>query len=266
MAISSIARELASTKIVSKRYLAGLWEVNLLFQLGWMTVAGEKASAKRGNEDDEYVAPSWSWVSVDAPVQPNFIFPCSKRLVALANVRAADVILATDYEFASIKSSYLRLFGQLNSIKAAQGKGLDGWDSKSIRLTGAATGETLWFFSNTVEGYEIIKSREEVQKMVWMPLTMELSGILSCKCLVLVEEPIKLGGVIEKDGFVEKGEKVYRPLGTGNFGRNASRLQQDNLLLSLGTYPDVQLKDERDGQLQEGFRRKEEGMHEFVLI
>ncbi|KAE9372590.1 HET-domain-containing protein [Stipitochalara longipes BDJ] len=266
MAISSIARELASTKIVNKRYLAGLWDVNLLFQLGWITVEGGKTSPRKRLEDDEYVAPSWSWASIDAPVQPNFIFPSSTTLIALADVRAADVTLATDYEFGSVKSGYIRLFGRFNNIKAAQRKALNSWDSKSTKLTDAATGETLWFCSDTVEGYEMIKSRKEVQKIVWMPLTLELSGTISCKCLVLIEVPVKQGGIVEKDSFVKRGEKVYRRLGTGNFGRIASMLQQDKLLLSLGAYPSTQVQDGQRGQLAKEFRRKEEGMHEFVLI
>jgi hypothetical protein len=43
-------------------------------------------------------------------------------------------------------------------------------------------------------------------------------------------------------------------------------LQQDKLLLRLGSYPDIQVQERQGGSLAEGFKRREEGMHEFVLI
>ena len=61
-------------------------------------------------------------------------------------------------------------------------------------------------------------------------------------------------------------ERVYRRLGSGNFGRLPSMLRQDRLLMELGTYPDVQVKDGQGQELAKGFKRKEDGLEKFVLI
>jgi hypothetical protein len=47
MAISSVVRELVNTQVLKKRYLAGLWDVNLWSQIGWITVVGEKTPARK---------------------------------------------------------------------------------------------------------------------------------------------------------------------------------------------------------------------------
>jgi hypothetical protein len=43
-------------------------------------------------------------------------------------------------------------------------------------------------------------------------------------------------------------------------------LQQEKLLLRLGSYPDTQVEEGQGRSLAEEFKRREEGMHEFVLI
>ncbi|KAF2814230.1 uncharacterized protein BDZ99DRAFT_379687, partial [Mytilinidion resinicola] len=102
IAFSAVAREMANTQIMGKRrYLAGLWDVNLPFQMAWITVEGQTTPPRKRVGDAGYVAPSWSWASVEAPVQPAFIFNFGNGLVALADVRAAEVALESDYAFGS---------------------------------------------------------------------------------------------------------------------------------------------------------------------
>jgi hypothetical protein len=264
IAISSVVRELANSKIMPQRYLAGLWNVNLPFQMSWITVKGKKAPAKKRLGDSEYVAPSWSWASTEAPVQPQLIFRIG--LIALVDVRAADVALKTDYTFGSVKGGWLRIWGRLNRVKSAETKQQYSWDEKtrSTLLTDEVTGETLWFCPDTSEGLEIVKSRKAIQSLIWMPLTLRFSAnMLECKCLCLVQ--VQAGEEVGKEyGFVKSGEKVYRRVGSGNFGRIPSILRQDKLLMALGTYPDSQVTNEE--VLQNGFKRREEGFEEFVLI
>jgi len=68
IAVSSVARELANTGILKKRYLAGLWDVNLPFQMAWITVHGDTTPRRKMVGEEGYVAPSWSWASIEAPV------------------------------------------------------------------------------------------------------------------------------------------------------------------------------------------------------
>lgn len=60
VAISAIAHELQP--FMNCRYLAGHWETDLVRQLAWTGSNGSQRTST-------YRAPSWSWASVDAPIQ-----------------------------------------------------------------------------------------------------------------------------------------------------------------------------------------------------
>jgi hypothetical protein len=264
----NLARELANTRVLGKRYLAGLWDVNLPFQMAWITVEGQKTPARKRVGDAAYSAPSWSWASIEAPVQPRFIFPAGNGLIALADVRAAEVELETDYAFGSVTAGWLRVWGRLNRVKATERKAFYDWDksSKSISLTDEATGEKLWFCSDTVEGHELVKSGKGTEKILWIPLTLRFdTRMVECTCLCVIEVEEK-ERIASKGGFVKAGEKVYRRLGTGNFGRITSMLRQDKQLMELGAYPNIQRDNVSGEDLAKGFKRKEDGLEEFVLI
>ncbi|KAJ8070118.1 hypothetical protein OCU04_000511 [Sclerotinia nivalis] len=67
IAVPPIAQELAN--MMSKKYLAGLWDVNILYQMTWITFNGRTTPQGKQIRDVEYVAPSWRWASIEAPVQ-----------------------------------------------------------------------------------------------------------------------------------------------------------------------------------------------------
>jgi hypothetical protein len=69
-----------------------------------------------------------------------------------------------------------------------------------------------------------------------------------------------------EDVFVKTGEKVYRRRGTGNFGRIPSMLRQKRLLMQLGTFLDIEVKNGEGQELAKCFKRREDGLEEFVLI
>ncbi|RDW63596.1 hypothetical protein BP6252_11141 [Coleophoma cylindrospora] len=268
IAFSSIARELANSRVINKRYLAGLWDVNLPFQMAWITVEGRTIPPRKMAGDAGYVAPSWSWASIDGPVQPRSIFNFGPGLVALAEVRAAEVLLETEYAFGSVKAGWLRVWGRLNPVKAAKTKAFYSFDkgTKSTSLTDQATGEKLWFSPDTMEGCELIRSEKNLKKMVWMPLTLRFSpGMVECRCVCLIKVESEEGRGCSNE-FVRAGEKIYRRIGTGNFGRIPSMLQEDMLVMGLGHYNNIQDAEGNGLKLSIGFERKEDGFEEFVLI
>lgn len=188
-------------------------------------------------------------------------------MFALADVRAAEVVLRTDYAFGSVKAGWLRVWGRLNRVTAAERKAFYSWDkdTKSTSLTDQGTGEKLWFCSDTLEGFELVESGKGIDKLAWMPLTLQFdSRIIRCDCLVLMEvgEEEDTGDEV---GFVKPGEKVYRRLGTGDFGRASSMIRQDKLLMRLGAYPDTQAQNGQGEELA-SFKRTEDGFEDFVLI
>lgn len=259
IAVSSIARELANTKILQNhRYLAGFWNLNLLAQLGWITVVGKTTPPRKRVGEEGYAAPSWSWASIEAPTQPRNLFPVERSdTISLADVLAADVELSTNFVYGSVKAGWIRLRGVLNRVRSG------GMFDMSNALTDELTGEKLWFCSDTREGLEIF-SRDRASSLVWMPLTVRFDNSISCTCLVLMEEEgSQYGG---PKGFIRSGEKVYRRIGTGNFGKLISMLTPSDLVLSLGTYPPIQEGGDQGLALCRGFKRKEVGIQEFVLI
>lgn len=265
IAISSIARELANSKILQqKRYLAGLWDINLVYQLAWMSCEGRTTTTARKRVGTEgYVAPSWSWASIEAPVvMAETVWPGqgdSSR--ALAEVSAADVSLATTFAYGAVTAGWIRIWGCLKPVSASETEKNHDYErgSVSTSLTDAATGAKLWFVSDTTEGYEMVASHAGLSKVVWMPLVLNAnSDMVDCKVLVLTE--VSRGGGFGGGRFVKPGEKVYRRLGTGNFGTLPSLLRQDKLLMALGRFPG----DVTDNLRR--FRRIETGYHEFVVI
>lgn len=61
LAISGVAKEIK--RMSGDRYLAGLWERNILRDLLWMVYIQERVSMPMA-----YRAPSWSWASLNAPI------------------------------------------------------------------------------------------------------------------------------------------------------------------------------------------------------
>jgi hypothetical protein len=61
------------------------------------------------------------------------------------------------------------------------------------------------------------------------------------------------------EGFVKVDDKGVQTV--GNFGQLPSMLREDMLLMELGTYSNVRVKDDQGQEL-----RKKNGLEEFVLI
>jgi hypothetical protein len=73
VAISGIAR--AMQDVIGDRYVAGIWQSQLSSQLFWNVTVPWKGPSK------EYVAPSWSWASVNAGVHPSGVLETDIRIV-----------------------------------------------------------------------------------------------------------------------------------------------------------------------------------------
>lgn len=105
VAISAIAR--AMKPLMTCRYLAGLWEKDLVKQLGWSLGDGG------GRRPTKYRAPSWSWASVEGHCEPRKLSKVARPLI---EVRSAHVDLASDDEMGPVEGGYLDVTGQLFSL------------------------------------------------------------------------------------------------------------------------------------------------------
>ncbi|KAK0856613.1 hypothetical protein LTS02_010601 [Friedmanniomyces endolithicus] len=268
IAVGAIAREMASSGVDAGRYLAGLWETALVQQLDWLCVTGRQTPARKYLGDAEYVAPSWSWASITAPIQPrmpSLPFHEPETQVVLAEVTAADVQTLTDYAYGAVKSGWIRLRGRLNTVtrvvRSSYGSGSS--TTPVLSLIDRATGESLWFSSDTVEGRN--PKAKQVGLLAWMPLKVRFQGTsVECSCLVL--EEVEAGGTTMTGYEQQAGGpklRVFRRLGTGNFGRTFERLAEDKLMLSLGKYV---VASGSKVPVAADFKPREDGYEEFVLI
>ncbi|KFA78589.1 hypothetical protein S40288_09086 [Stachybotrys chartarum IBT 40288] len=102
---------------VDSRYLAGHWEKGLLESLTWnVEVAHEQLPRSR----EPYVAPSWSWASLFAPVKVNVI-PAptgwKRDYIPIAKVLDADVTLASADLWGAVSDGVLRIDGALQKLE-----------------------------------------------------------------------------------------------------------------------------------------------------
>ncbi|KAE8447276.1 hypothetical protein EG329_010970 [Mollisiaceae sp. DMI_Dod_QoI] len=95
------------------RYLAGIWEHNLLPQLMW--------DVGHGGADDTsvspYVAPSWSWASIDVPISRYIINKVDYKPSPAVDIHEVDVNLVTDNEFGQVNGGFLVLIGRLGVMQ-----------------------------------------------------------------------------------------------------------------------------------------------------
>ncbi|TGO16706.1 hypothetical protein BTUL_0025g00620 [Botrytis tulipae] len=104
IAISAIARELQP--LMRCRYLAGLWEINLISQLAWHRDRGDSVLPSM-----VYRAPSWSWASVDGHIMLASTYDYTSD-DPLVEILEAVIDLVSEDEFGQVQGGYLNLLGQ----------------------------------------------------------------------------------------------------------------------------------------------------------
>ncbi|KAK2771820.1 heterokaryon incompatibility protein [Colletotrichum kahawae] len=100
---SDLKRRLNELQPGPHRYLAGLWEEELITQLAWEV----EGSAKRVSQ---YRAPSWSWACLDGEIQRGAIKWKQIRADDLASMISAEMVYSSE-ETGEVKSGILTLEG-----------------------------------------------------------------------------------------------------------------------------------------------------------
>ncbi|KAK5734917.1 hypothetical protein LTR17_008550 [Elasticomyces elasticus] len=105
IAISGLAKTFAVNS--GDRYLAGMWEHDLIFQLPWRT----RTPVKAKDSTIPYIAPSWSWASANAPVSWSSYnwMPMSYPATAMAKVIEVKLESASVDPFGQLEGGYLKL-------------------------------------------------------------------------------------------------------------------------------------------------------------
>lgn len=92
------------------RYLAGLWEKDLLNDLRWMP------DEEDDGEKPQYIAPSWSWVSVHRGVTWGLESFEHDEFFVTVDFNRTNCLLAGHNEFGAVKSGFICLKGRVMPI------------------------------------------------------------------------------------------------------------------------------------------------------
>jgi len=103
VAISGIARLYGESRHMEAKYLAGLWDLDLCVQLLWYSLGDTRPSKS-------YRAPSWSWASIDGPIEwwPHL------TETPLARLESWKIELEDEnLPYGSVRSGYVEIKGRL---------------------------------------------------------------------------------------------------------------------------------------------------------
>ncbi|KAE8446208.1 hypothetical protein EG329_012433 [Mollisiaceae sp. DMI_Dod_QoI] len=129
VAISGVARAVAPW--LGPRYLAGLWEKDLIAQLMWsVRILGLTYDASL----ESYRAPSWSWASTD-----NFLYPADPvslgTYTTLATVVEAETTFPLD-QFGEVSGGFIRLLCPAIYQGSLDTKEWKHYDNCEVRIAG----------------------------------------------------------------------------------------------------------------------------------
>jgi hypothetical protein len=96
--------------ILHDSYLAGLWRRHLAGDLLWRCNYPYESKPKR------YLAPSWSWASINDPIEHKFFFG-TREEDTLIKIKSAEVELETANVFGQVKGGSICLEGKLFRMK-----------------------------------------------------------------------------------------------------------------------------------------------------
>ena len=206
VAISGIVKRLQP--LFKTDYLAGLWRDDLLEQMLWHVDSNDaKRRFLAGEKRPEYRAPSWSWASMDAPIQPRANLFSNKHHIA--TIIEARVTPVTDDITGQIKGGYIRLRAPLFPVKLSTYETyLDlSWDWEVLGRGYVATPDVWPQYA--IETLQFVP-------LLWTSYTSQSKWVrLNFHGLLL--QPVKgKHGVYQRWGFVEiswrRGEEREREM------------------------------------------------------
>ena len=118
VAISGIAKEIQG--ILKDDYIAGLWKRNMVAQLAWRSIRSltprtiGSALYLLSQKPKQYVAPSWSWASVQGTIEMNGAFPSKEDEVC--TVMNVHVELATTDPTGELNNGFICLQSAVTEV------------------------------------------------------------------------------------------------------------------------------------------------------
>jgi hypothetical protein len=149
-------------RILRSRYLAGMWEDNLINQLIWSVPPSETRP-----RPEAYRCPSWSWASVDSRIEMAYWQVGDDRSTALAKILQAGVTPAGNDDVGPIQNGFLIMNGNLGVMRLYQSgefvprdfqfTTMDSWLNDDISLD-AIDPEHPLIGKKTVHAFHVIEA------------------------------------------------------------------------------------------------------------
>ncbi|KAF7925011.1 uncharacterized protein EAE98_007099 [Botrytis deweyae] len=238
VAISAIARELQP--FMRCRYLAGLWEVDLVFQLAWRS--GNSVLQSR-----VYRAPSWSWASIDGRVilTSMYLYSSSDYLVEILEV---VIDLVGEDEFGQVQGGHLKLLGKTIDLEVLDENEKPGPGPRKVLFNGKPR------IAMITEDDVNMRTKTSINQLYCLPIHLHFDR----KCLYLK------GLILE---CVDVTRNEYRRVGLLEYftpisveiGYTGKVSIEDPFLSSLG---DI----EQTGDDSLVFKKESAGLREITII
>ena len=149
VALSGVAK---SMLVPQDQYLAGLWKTHIFGFLFWKVPDGRQSNGERSKRITPYVAPTWSWASLDAVIDYGFY----SLYAIFIKIIETHVELASSDPTGQVLSGFLRLTGPLFSLRIPDpvrvSSDIDGVDLKTMREFDA---NYVWGYYDQEEGQSI---------------------------------------------------------------------------------------------------------------
>ena len=214
------------------RYYAGLWSYHFEFQLTW---SAHRPS--RGARADRYIAPSWSWASLDGEVSFPKFYDHNRReyLARLTHIRLTPVRGV----FGALQSGFIRVRGPLCRVALADTSRQEGSLDNRRSLILLGSGVEIRFKDLMFDHYEDLRvtSRELSDKACLVLLGIVKEG---------PSEDGLLNGIIlrlTQRHPPHRGE--YRRIGSFTFD-DPNSWENNELSQALGVEADSSLRDNYD--------------------
>lgn len=199
-ALAGYAKMMQSKSRDEDRYLAGLWFRGLSQQLLWFSTARPPVP-----RPSVYRAPTWSWASIDGPIQ----YPTSEAagLVHL-DIKVLDAVVATSElnPFGTLKSSpasYLRISGLLKRVPGLNAPTVDIQipDNKAFRRS---VGRNWTITFDTLRTGDVSQSANDQvnTRELWCLRVTEYIGLILARSSVLMPGHQEADGIFERVGLV----------------------------------------------------------------
>ena len=147
------------------QYLAGLWKSYIFGFLFWKVPDGRQPNGERSKRIAPYVAPTWSWASLDAVIDYGFY----SLYAIFIKILETHIELATNDPTGQIISGFLHLTGPLFRLRIPDpvrvSSDIDGVDLKTIREFDV---NYVWGYYDQEEG-QPISLNDDVMKASLKP-------------------------------------------------------------------------------------------------